>query len=227
MSHSAKVTIGEKKGQTTVLVCGECNRSTAHEILLYSDSEDATPDREYMWSNHYQIVQCKGCLTISFCQLSSNSEDSDPEDPSIAVVTKTVYPSRVIGRTPLGDLHHLSFELSKVYEETRVALIQNLAVLAGIGIRAIVEAVCNDKHSTGRDLYQKINALSIAKLITKADAEILQDLRFMGNQAAHEVKAHKQEELSLAFDVVEHLLRTVYILPEQTKRLPKQNRSRK
>jgi hypothetical protein len=46
----------------------------------------------------------------------------------------------------------------------------------------------------------------------------------MGNEAAHKVKAHTQEELNLAFDVVEHLLKTVYLLPEQTKHLPSQTR---
>ena len=48
----------------------------------------------------------------------------------------------------------------------------------------------------------------------------------MGNEAAHNVKAHTQTELNLAFDVVEHLLKTVYILPQQTKRLPKEPKQR-
>jgi hypothetical protein len=46
----------------------------------------------------------------------------------------------------------------------------------------------------------------------------------MGNQAAHKVKAHSQNELNLAFDVVEHLLKTVYLLPEQAKLLPSELR---
>jgi hypothetical protein len=64
-------------------------------------------------------------------------------------------------------------------------------------------------------------------LIIQTEAEILHDLRFMGNKAAHEVKAHSTQELNLAFDVVEHLLKTVYILPEQAKRLPGASKRRK
>jgi hypothetical protein len=36
----------------------------------------------------------------------------------------------------------------------------------------------------------------------------------------HKAKAHTQEELSLAFDVVEHLLESVYLLPRRMKGLP-------
>ena len=46
----------------------------------------------------------------------------------------------------------------------------------------------------------------------------------MGNKAAHEVKAHTRDELNLAFDVVEHLIKAVYLLPEQAKRLPSASR---
>jgi uncharacterized protein DUF4145 len=97
---------------------------------------------------------------------------------------------------------------------------QGLPVLTGIGIRAIVETVCNERGTTGTKLFQKINSLVTLKLITQQEATVLHDLRFMGNEAAHKVKAHSPDELNLAFDVVEHLLNTVYLLAEQTKRLP-------
>jgi hypothetical protein len=98
---------------------------------------------------------------------------------------------------------------------------QGLAVLTGIGIRAIVESVCIERGAADGDLFQKINALVALNSITKQEASVLHDLRFMGNEAAHKVKAHTPDELNLAFDVVEHLLNTMYLLPEQTKRLPK------
>ena len=46
----------------------------------------------------------------------------------------------------------------------------------------------------------------------------------MGNEAAHKVKAHTPDELNIAFDVVEHLIKAVYLLPEQAKRLPSASR---
>jgi hypothetical protein len=94
-------------------------------------------------------------------------------------------------------------------------------VLAGIGIRSIVEAVCTEKTATGHNLQQRIDALVTLGLITRDGATILHSLRFMGNAAAHEVTAHTESELDTAFDVVEHLLTTVYVLPHAAARLPR------
>jgi hypothetical protein len=91
-------------------------------------------------------------------------------------------------------------------------------VLCGIGIRAIIETVCKDKSATGGDLYTKINSLIPIGVLTQDGADILHKLRTLGNNAAHEVKPHTPKELGLAFDVVDHLLLGVYILPIQAKK---------
>ncbi|WP_305800612.1 hypothetical protein, partial [Thiolapillus sp.] len=39
------------------------------------------------------------------------------------------------------------------------------------------------------------------------------ELRTLGNEAAHEVKPHNNATLTLALDVIDHLLKGVYILP--------------
>lgn len=41
----------------------------------------------------------------------------------------------------------------------------------------------------------------------------------MGNKAAHEAKANSEAELGIALDVVEHLLRGVYILLKRAAQL--------
>jgi hypothetical protein len=58
-------------------------------------------------------------------------------------------------------------------------------------------------------------------VLTNDGATILHSLRNMGNDAAHEVKPHREEELKVAFDVVENLLESVYLLPLKAKKLPK------
>ena len=222
MSHTAKIELGRRKGTTILVVCGECGRLTDHEILVDAGSRDQSPDGDiHVWDD-YLTLQCRGCKTLSFCLESVNSEDTDSEGQPLP--SRTLFPSRIVGRPPLRDLYHLPAELRMVYEETRSTLIENLAVLTGIRIRAIVETVCNEKRAPGRNLAQKIAVLVTLNLITKTEADILHDLRFMGNEAAHRVKAHSQSELNLAFDVVEHLLKTVYLLPEQAKLLPGESR---
>jgi hypothetical protein len=60
-------------------------------------------------------------------------------------------------------------------------------------------------------------------VLTKENADILHSLRNMGNDAAHLVIPHSEEELNVAFDVVENLLYSVYLLPLKAKKLPKKN----
>lgn len=223
MNHTAKRTLNERNGVTVVIVCGECSRSTVHEILTDVASKDETPDGDIQVWESYLIVQCRGCLTLSFCKESRCSEDWDPQNDNELLVRRDLFPGRIAGRPPLRDAYLLPWELQKIYEEARSALMQGLPVLTGIGIRAIVETVCNERGATDANLFQKINSLVTLNQITQQEAMVLHDLRFMGNEAAHKVKAHSSDELNLAFDVVEHLLNTVYLLAEQTKRLPKQS----
>jgi hypothetical protein len=89
--------------------------------------------------------------------------------------------------------------------------------LAGIGIRAIVETVCKDKESSGRNLASKIDDLVTQGVLTRDGANILHKLRTLGNESAHEVTPHDNVQLGLALDVVDHLLTGVYILPHHAR----------
>jgi hypothetical protein len=165
MSHTAKIELGTRKGTAILVVCGECGRLTDHEILVDAVSRDETSDGDIQFWDDYLTLQCRGCKTLSFCLESINSEDSDDEGQPLP--SRTLFPSRIVGRPQLRDLYHLPAELRMVYEETRSALIENLKVLTGIGIRAIVETVCNEKEAPGRNLAQKIAGLVTLNLILK------------------------------------------------------------
>lgn len=120
----------------------------------------------------------------------------------------------------MREHHYLPSQVASIYDETHASLCADRFIMAGFGIRAIVEAVCNDKNIAGRNLQLKIDGLRDAGHITKDGALILHNLRFMGNKAAHELKTHKRNELEAGFDVLEHLLQGVYVVPQQAKGLP-------
>ena len=107
--------------------------------------------------------------------------------------------------------------LKRIYDETLNTLNSGQAVLSGIGIRAIVETVCKDKNTTSGNLFGKINELVTLGVLTQDGADILHKLRTLGNDAAHEVKPHTNTQLGLAFDVIDNLIKGVYILPHHAK----------
>ena len=124
-----------------------------------------------------------------------------------------IYPNPEDGRDAIDSDHLLPSNLQLIYNETIKSINFGQAVLTGMGIRAIVETVCKDKNANGKDLYAKINDLVKQRVLTKKEADILHELRIIGNEAAHEVKPHNNDTLTLALDVIDHLLKGVYILP--------------
>jgi Domain of unknown function (DUF4145) len=203
--------------------CSSCHIDTRHKVLAETDlhlrDSSGTLD---LWIQK-QIIQCQGCLTVSFSKVSQFSEDieHDPETGHEFIPEeRTFYPRRIVGRSMLQDAHHLPRGVNSIYEEAHEALCADLRIMAGFGLRAIVEAICKDKSMSGRNLQKKIESLAESGHITASGTEILHSLRFMGNEAAHDMKAHTLKELNAGFDVVEYLLQGVYILPKQAENLP-------
>lgn len=199
--------------------CGKCSGNTLHMVLLSADKHDE--DDDGFWTlDSYQIIQCQGCTEISFRNyLNDAMSESRGEKGSV----EEIYPSRVAGRHVLRSAHILPQNISRIYEETHKALCSNQPILAGIGIRALIEVVCKEKAAKGKDLEQKIDNMVETGILTKAGAEILHSLRILGNVSAHEVKPHTESTLGFAMDVIEHLLSDVYILPRQSEKLPRRN----
>jgi Domain of unknown function (DUF4145) len=82
-----------------------------------------------------------------------------------------------------------------------------------------VEAICKDQKIEGRTLEKKIDKLAEQGLMTKPQADLLHEERFIGNAALHELEPPSEGDLKLGIDIIEGLLGTIYILPGKAKRL--------
>lgn len=211
--------INKTAGNALDISCIECKRKTKHKVLASVDSEGEEHcggSNFVTYGGHRQIVQCQGCETISFRIATWNSEDYDVDEhtgSTVANESVTLFPSRNEGRVAVKDTYLLPETVQRIYGETISALNNGQRVLAGIGIRALVETICKDKNAPGANLARKIDGLIGQGVLTADGAAILHKIRTLGNDAAHEVKPHKPEQLSLALDVCEHLLNGVYLLP--------------
>lgn len=215
----------ETKGEELFIPCDQCANETYHKVVMSVDVDGRARDWDYYYKNNFQIVQCLGCKTFSFRSLHSNSDDfiSDNNGNLQYAETENLFPSRVAGRKKLNRIYLLPPIIANVYEETHSALCNKLPILAGIGIRALIETVCKEKAASGRNLEQRIDALVTMGVLTREGADILHSLRILGNEAAHEVKPHSESTLGTAMDVVEHLLQGVYIMPKVAANLPRRN----
>ncbi|WP_262091093.1 DUF4145 domain-containing protein [Stenotrophomonas maltophilia] len=196
--------------------CAACQRDTKHDIVReYVEKGDVPDDIALSWTHEFQIIQCRGCSHVSFRMAKGTNDDVQRQDDGEwdYVPQVSIFPAPFAGRTAVEGDELLPPKIQRIYAETLAALNGGLQVLCGIGIRAVIETVCADQSAPGRNLAEKIDGLVALNVMTPDGAKILHNLRTMGNSAAHEVLPHSLAELNLAFDVVNHTLLGVYILP--------------
>lgn len=209
------------EGQITKVNCRMCKHVTNHKILNISQvKEKVELDQglEDEWEMMtFLTAQCMGCETVCLIErfvaswrLEGNGELDE---------TTTIYPDPYQTRMKVEGFHYLPDIVYKIYNECVSALNHKLPILSGIGLRAIVESICQTMQVTTGDLNQKINTLFQMGLITKQESELLHFNRFIGNAAAHELQEPEAEELSIGMDIIETALRNAYILPQKAKLL--------
>jgi len=212
-------TIKKVKDENRKVACSKCNRKTNHKVLTLV---------KVSWyigviqgDDCYETIACLGCDDISFRLASMNSEDvyADDEGNIFYDETEEIFPQRLIGRSPIDSQYILPVKIRQIYKETHSALSSKLKILAGVGIGSLIESVCLEEQVEGSNLKEKINDLVKKGILTQKSAETLHETRFLRNRSAHEVESATDTELSVAFDIMENLLQTVYIIPKKAEGL--------
>ena len=200
--------------------CPTCVGATVHEVI--ASVEDGGVENNIDWGECFQVICCRGCRTYSFRLASTTSEDNYQvsEDVWEQHVQEKLYPPRASGRRSLGaHARYLPSKVRQTYGEVVQALDNSMPILAGLGLRVLVETVCKEKEVTGKNLEERIDALAQKQITTPVSAAILHRIRQLGNSAAHEASPHSDKQLSVALDIVESMLTNVYIQPKLVEEL--------
>lgn len=87
-------------------------------------------------------------------------------------------------------------------------------VAAAIMVRKTLEVVCDDRGATGSNLFERIQSLGTVVVLPQAMLDALQDLRLLGNDAAHiESQVYNdvgQPEVEAAIAVTKEILKATY-----------------
>lgn len=253
-----KVDVNKTKDQKHKVYCAQCKWETNHlvlqsvdcdgsEVIGHYDGDPETID----WSNNYQIIQCQGCDAISFRHVSWFSEYQGPlglGEWSDGLST-WLYPKRSDKTKPIKDYYNVPNTLRRIYRETLECFNNDALTLCAAGLRAIIEGICADQKivdgpvqvikrdgstETKRkdNLEGKIAGLGEKGILTQKNATILHEHRFLGNEAIHKLSQPTPDELTIAMEIVEHILDALYEMPDKAeelqriraKRLKKQNK---
>lgn len=209
--------------KTITTQCGECDRTTNQKILFSKKVKEANPyeedDIEYF---EYMVIECAGCGTVSFLR---RQPIEDPQENGKIIFIEDHYPQDILNHYPEfnflrdEDQYELPNALYDLYEEVKNAFESDSNILAGVGLRTLVEAMCLQQKILGKNLQEKIKNLHAAGLISSAELPILDKLRMIGNMSTHEIKAIPLDKLDYALEIVNHVLRSIYILPKVNKKL--------
>ncbi|HJS09406.1 MAG TPA: DUF4145 domain-containing protein [Pirellulales bacterium] len=138
--------------------------------------------------------------------------EEGPDGEDQPTVTWHRYPNAIVGHRELEYLHVAPRVIQQIYRQSVTAYAGEAYILAGIGLRATIEAVCNHLEISGNSLERRIDQLFKGGYISNSDKGRLHAIRFLGNDAAHEIKQPKRSDLRVALEIVEHLINSVFIL---------------
>jgi len=232
-----------KKKKTIWVICTACGfEERKHRILheknipIYEDEPPAPP----IGYVHHRFVECMGCETIKYVISNSYRElDDDARPQEQNECNFKVYPdvpainqrrTALINKEDVTDNEGtllIPVSVRKMFKETVVALNANIRTLAGGGLRATVEAICLDNKINERNLEKKIDELAKRNLLTKAQAELLHEERYLGNAALHELATPSAQDIEDGLQIVEGLINTIYVLPSKAKRLKERREFKK
>lgn len=241
------------KGQKHKVFCAQCKRETNHVVLQSVDCDGAEVIGHYDghpetidWSNNYQIIQCQGCDAISFRHVSwfSEAEQQIGPDEWDDGSSTWLYPKRSDKTRPIRDYYNVPNTLRRIYRETLECFNNDALTLCAAGLRAIIEGICADqnisdgpvqitksdgsKETKRKDnLEGKIAGLGEKEILTQKNADILHEHRFLGNEAVHELSQPTPDELTLAMEIVEHILDALYEMPDKAEELQRIRAKRK
>jgi len=200
--------------------CTVCNRETNYRVLA---EHKKSYDDEYRCTYKYQVVSCNGCDNISFREEFHDIEGGYPvfdpytgEEWTVPVTIQT-YP-RATKYKLIDGSEHIPERIYKAYKQTLSAYQEEATILAGIGFRAIIEAICAEQSVKESNLQSSITKLHKGGILSKHETNLLHSIRFLGNDAAHEIKEPSSGQLQTTLKIVEHLLISLYILPKDVKR---------
>ena len=121
------------------------------------------------------------------------------------------------------DPKAIPIAIAKTFEEAISCHSEGLYVAAAIMIRRTLEELCEDKGATGASLKIRMSALQSSVVLPQGLLTALDDLRLLGNDAAHiEAKTYDAigtDELTIAIELTKEILKAVYQLDDLLARL--------
>ena len=216
--------LNERANQIIETKCPKCRSITNHTILANYTYHMNDPRYDYWIYTDYEIIKCNGCDFILFREVYSDNEciDYNENGELVRGHIEKRYPGIIVSsRLKNYNINYIPYTCKSIYEETEFSLANNQIFLSAVGLRMLIESICNNQTEIGsikfesKNLYGKIDELVKNGILTKKSGEILHGIREIGNSSTHELKPTNINNLKIAFDIIENLLLMLYVFPKE------------
>jgi len=112
------------------------------------------------------------------------------------------------------DPTNIPASITKALEEAVACHSINCYIASAIMVRKTLEELCHDRHASGANLKERLRNLGAKILIPQELLDGLDDLRLLGNDAAHiesqEFTAVGQDEVEIGIQFAKEVLKAVF-----------------
>ncbi len=193
--------------------CRTCKGKRNHKSLFSKKTSSDYEEERFNWHEDFEIIECLGCETISFLKVytDDNMAETNDEGKWVYYSDYEVYPNIIEDIEPILHTHFLPQAIRNIYFEAVQAYKVNAFILTAGGLRAIIEALCNHLDIKKGTLSSRIDLLHKKSYLTLSESKRLHSIRFLGNDALHEIEPPKKHILILLFEIINHLLLNLFI----------------
>lgn len=216
----------EKQPEKIYTHCNDCKKTTNHKVLYwkrFTKYDESVRENSAGYESHtdYMTIQCNGCEEISFVIRSIGALFADENDEIGHIDENFPNSEHELNVVLLSEDEQSSLPkiLRNLYKEVEGAFKEESNILTGVGLRMLIEGICVERNIKGKNLQEKIKNLNPAGLISANEIPILDKLRLIGNFSTHEIKSFSNEMLEYALEIINHILKTIYVLPKINKKL--------
>lgn len=215
------------------IYCNACKQDTNHILKGWHERNYVETDIDHDGDEYpvlrenwlYQFWVCLGCDTATMIEQYHCPDMPLWHDKHGPIENRdtTYHPQRIyLNKRTEKTFLHIPSRLRKIYKEIIAAYQQEMNLLCAVGLRALLEGICisegiNDEIAynllPGKDPQKKPGKLNTLKDKCNIPQDIIDSLCKMavfGNDATHKLDATSQHDISLAIDLIEALLTTLY-----------------
>lgn len=184
------------------IYCLHCKSEIKHEFLIGLETQQSTDDENYY--AEYDLLRCINCESITYRTDHYTSDDMVQIPNQYGelewdrLTRPNYYPTRdkeLANATHVINL--LPDSIQDTFNEVVTALNNKLEILSGLGLRTLLEQIC--KHFIkDDDLGRILQKFEDEGYISTKQRYLLDDIRYIGNDAAHRAESNSIKNINLA-----------------------------